>query len=82
MEIVYAALGAVAVCIFYLVARQVRTVFAWGMGREQPKERLGFMLTISAVLGATAGWLAYEPVQTVLACQQAGEPLFACLLAN
>lgn len=40
------------------------------------------MMSTLAALGAIVVWFIYDPIQTALACQQLGEPLMACLLAN
>ena len=77
-QVTFAILGALAFCTLYLIGRTIRSVIAWGNRDPGPKERVGFYLVLAVVMGATAGWLAYEPIAAARQCQAAGQPVIPC----
>lgn len=77
-KIFFLALAAIVFCALYLVGRLARRVLAWGNNEPGPKERVSFYLVVFGLMGAFAGWLAYDPYLTILQCQAAGQPLVTC----
>jgi len=81
-QIIFAILGAIAFCTLHLIGRTIRTIIAWGNRDPVPKERIGFYLALFVVMGAATGWLAHEPLTTVLQCQAAGRPIISCTFSQ
>lgn len=82
MQIAYALVGALAFALLYWVGRRVRTFMSWTGREEPPKERTEFYLPFFAVVGGVIGFLSYDPVQAVLACQTQAMPLVGCLMGS
>lgn len=78
LQVIFAVVGAVAFCMMYVAGRLLRALFAWGNRDEGPRERIGFYLLIFAVMGACAGWFAYEPFVIAQQCRAAGQPVIQC----
>lgn len=77
-QITFAILGAPVFCSVYLAGRAVRHVFAPVARNGVPRERIRLYLVVFGMMGAFAGWLAYEPVAAVRQCYVEGKPVIAC----
>lgn len=77
-QITFAILGAALFCGLYLAGRAARSGFAWANRNAGPRERVGFYLVVFGVVGAFAGWLAYEPAAVARQCHTEGKPVISC----
>ena len=80
--VMFCTIGALVAMAMYWIGRQVRRLVAWVKKSDPPKERMGAMLVVMALVGVFGGWLAVEPVGLGLACHSAGEPVVSCVMAN
>ena len=80
--ILFCAVGAIALVLLYLLARQVKRLAAWIMNVEGPRERVVAFSVVMAVMGAIAGGMAHEPVLAAMHCHDQSEPVFACLIGK
>ena len=80
--VMYCVIGALVAMAIYGIGRQIRRLVAWVSKNDPPKERVGAMLVVMALVGVFGGWLAVEPIGLGLACHAAGAPVVSCVMAN
>lgn len=80
--VMFCAIGALLFMAIYWIGLQVRRLVAWVKKSDPPKERVGAMLVVMALVGVFGGWLAVEPVGQGWACYEAGEQIVPCIMAN
>jgi len=70
---------AVVFVVAYLAHFQLRRLGAWSKREEGPKDRVGFFVVVTAVLGLAVGSFAQPLWDKGAECRAAGQPLAACV---
>ncbi len=72
--------AAILMPALYLVVRQLYRFVAWVQRNEGPRERVGVVVVILAVVGFVGGSFAQPLLEKGQECQAQGQPVVQCVL--